>query len=298
MDSRAVNEDEALARRLQAEEQASHELPSGDATVGGIPPQVLSDERLARLLQEQSPTTVAESPVEASHQATAIHAYVHEDEELARLLQAEEDDTRTASHSTAPPRRRHGHDPRGGTSAWPLLLSVLSSGACFGGCAGLQMAASFNCGQTALWICSLGGAVVGHLASNDTVPFQGRVHQAQEPRDSDSDSEDDSFCRGLDHEVIEGHTIGHTFHSTSTGRREAGNVEHLKCMVCMEEFVEGDTLRSLPCLHRYHQHCIDQWLARSAECPICKQNITAPQRVQPANTAATGNGLTRMLRWR
>eukprot|EP00913_Durusdinium_trenchii_P029539 g27690.t1 len=108
----------------------------GDATVGGIPPQVLSDERLARLLQEQSPTTVAESPVEASHQATAIHAYVHEDEELARLLQAEEDDTRTASHSTAPPRRRHGHDPRGGTSAWPLLLSVLSSGACFGGCAG------------------------------------------------------------------------------------------------------------------------------------------------------------------
>eukprot|EP00913_Durusdinium_trenchii_P029538 g27689.t1 len=214
----------------------------------------------------------------------------------------------------------------------------------------LQMAASFNCGQTALWICSLGGAVVGHLASNDTVPFQGRVHQAQEntgdepssdgpngllfrivrfgsigasvcsatpsllslgrrersrsksmffrenqkdekqkafqdeitnvtvetrhqwqePRDSDSDSEDDSFCRGLDHEVIEGHTIGHTFHSTSTGRREAGNVEHLKCMVCMEEFVEGDTLPGAPLL--------------------CHE--------QPANTAATGNGLTRMLRWR
>lgn len=276
--------DEAFARRLQAEEEARAHR--------GLPRQVLSDERLARLLQEQSPTTVAESPVVAQTD-------VNDDEELARLLQADEDREESSRHNPRRPLALSAPD-RGNSSwsGWPMVLSILSSGACFGCCAGLQMAASFNCGQAALWICSLGGAVLGHMASNDTMPFHGHIQQ-QEPH-TDSDSED-SYCRGVDLDVIEGHTIGHTFHGPPGAQKPqaGGNPEHMKCMVCMEEFSEGEALRSLPCLHRYHQRCIDQWLCRNAECPICKQNITAPQHVSSQSASETpAGGFSRLFRRR
>lgn len=46
-----------------------------------------------------------------------------------------------------------------------------------------------------------------------------------------------------------------------------------KCVVCLSDFEEGDTIKSLPCLHRFHSKCIDQWLKRSGDCPICKHKI-------------------------
>lgn len=42
------------------------------------------------------------------------------------------------------------------------------------------------------------------------------------------------------------------------------------CAVCLEAYITGDEVRSLPCLHRYHKHCIDLWLAQKAHCPVCK----------------------------
>lgn len=48
-----------------------------------------------------------------------------------------------------------------------------------------------------------------------------------------------------------------------------------KCTICMEEFVGGDSLRCLPCLHSYHVPCIDKWLSLSQACPVCKHNVMA-----------------------
>jgi len=45
------------------------------------------------------------------------------------------------------------------------------------------------------------------------------------------------------------------------------------CTICCEHFEDGESLRVLPCLHRYHTHCIDQWLERSRTCPVCKRDI-------------------------
>merc|ERR1712129_190402 len=42
-----------------------------------------------------------------------------------------------------------------------------------------------------------------------------------------------------------------------------------QCTVCLESFRTGEELRVLPCFHRYHRSCIDEWLARSPACPIC-----------------------------
>lgn len=31
--------------------------------------------------------------------------------------------------------------------------------------------------------------------------------------------------------------------------------------------------RRLPCMHLFHQVCVDQWLATSKKCPICRVDI-------------------------
>ncbi|KAL4324895.1 hypothetical protein GQ457_11G014210 [Hibiscus cannabinus] len=53
------------------------------------------------------------------------------------------------------------------------------------------------------------------------------------------------------------------------------------CVICLEEFKDGDSCSVLPnCKHVYHQFCIDQWLAKNRHCPLCRDSVTADlQRV-------------------
>ncbi|CAL1166437.1 unnamed protein product [Cladocopium goreaui] len=59
--------------------------------------------------------------------------------------------------------------------------------------------------------------------------------------------------------------------------RRLENTNHLgeqtKCLICLEEFADGDELKTLPCLHFYHQRCVDQWLRTDNSCPVCKHPI-------------------------
>lgn len=49
------------------------------------------------------------------------------------------------------------------------------------------------------------------------------------------------------------------------------------CTICIENFAEGDEEKTLPCFHRFHRTCIDEWLGRSGVCPICKQRVDDPR---------------------
>ena len=53
--------------------------------------------------------------------------------------------------------------------------------------------------------------------------------------------------------------------------------EDALCSVCLDCFEGGCSLRMLPCLHRFHKECIDEWLQRKPFCPLCKAN---PFRMQ------------------
>ncbi|XP_055512194.1 E3 ubiquitin-protein ligase RNF165 isoform X2 [Leucoraja erinacea] len=48
-----------------------------------------------------------------------------------------------------------------------------------------------------------------------------------------------------------------------------------KCTICLCMLEEGDDVRRLACMHLFHQVCVDQWLATSKKCPICRVDIQA-----------------------
>lgn len=65
----------------------------------------------------------------------------------------------------------------------------------------------------------------------------------------------------------------HKYHKTGGGGGDGGGG---MCAVCLSEFEEGESLRTLPeCMHSYHAPCIDMWLYSHSNCPICRYDVVA-----------------------
>lgn len=46
------------------------------------------------------------------------------------------------------------------------------------------------------------------------------------------------------------------------------------CVICLDDFAEGEKLRVLPCDHGYHSKCIDPWLVKNKRiCPQCRKRV-------------------------
>lgn len=44
----------------------------------------------------------------------------------------------------------------------------------------------------------------------------------------------------------------------------------LQCIICSEYFIEAVTLN---CAHSFCSYCINEWMKRKVECPICRKDI-------------------------
>ncbi|TRY82213.1 hypothetical protein DNTS_023861 [Danionella cerebrum] len=83
-------------------------------------------------------------------------------------------------------------------------------------------------------------------------------------------------------------SVGKNMHSTSNSRKLHGKKEddeeeeegadedtEEKCTICLSILEEGEDVRRLPCMHLFHQLCVDQWLLTNKKCPICRVDIEA-----------------------
>ena len=50
--------------------------------------------------------------------------------------------------------------------------------------------------------------------------------------------------------------------------------EKKRCLICLCDYIIGDKVINLPCIHMYHSECIKSWLNSHDSCPLCKIKIS------------------------
>ncbi|XP_008809995.2 probable E3 ubiquitin-protein ligase HIP1 isoform X1 [Phoenix dactylifera] len=75
---------------------------------------------------------------------------------------------------------------------------------------------------------------------------------------------------GLSKDQMSGCLKRSTYTPASEVSGITGSGDDTKCSICLEVYVTGDEVGTLPCEHHYHVACIHQWLGRKNWCPICK----------------------------
>ncbi|NWU94290.1 RNF6 ligase, partial [Upupa epops] len=110
-----------------------------------------------------------------------------------------------------------------------------------------------------------------NLVENGTLPILRLAHFFLLNEDDDDDR-----LRGLTKEQID------NLSTRNYGDIHIENEISKTCSVCINEYVTGNKLRQLPCMHEFHIHCIDRWLSENSTCPICRQPVLGSN--------ATGNG--------
>ena len=59
------------------------------------------------------------------------------------------------------------------------------------------------------------------------------------------------------------------------------------CVICLIDFQEGDSVRMLPCLHRFHRECVDRWMTtQSCTCPYCRHDPRIIALQEPSGRGA------------
>ena len=50
---------------------------------------------------------------------------------------------------------------------------------------------------------------------------------------------------------------------------DSETMKYTECVVCLDEFNQGDSITKLPCGHIYHKKCLLPWFERKMLCPTC-----------------------------
>ncbi|KAL2092880.1 hypothetical protein ACEWY4_012678 [Coilia grayii] len=87
-----------------------------------------------------------------------------------------------------------------------------------------------------------------------------------------------SVNRGAVQTTIERFTFPHKYKKRRPQELKIGMEEEEldtdeKCTICLSMLEDGEDVRRLPCMHLFHQACVDQWLVTSKKCPICRVDI-------------------------
>lgn len=58
------------------------------------------------------------------------------------------------------------------------------------------------------------------------------------------------------------------------------------CVICMEDWTEGERAVRLPCNHMFHKGCVVHWLKSRNSCPVCREKL----RSIASNASSSGGG--------
>ncbi|KAI8071726.1 hypothetical protein BC940DRAFT_293555 [Gongronella butleri] len=65
-----------------------------------------------------------------------------------------------------------------------------------------------------------------------------------------------------------------TFKKKTKEEQDNDDNAHDECAICLEDYVDEDLLRVLPCKHEFHTRCVDAWLTgHKRYCPVCKHDV-------------------------
>lgn len=81
----------------------------------------------------------------------------------------------------------------------------------------------------------------------------------------------DAKNRGLNQDDLEALPTSSYVEKNLPSQKEDN--QSVTCAICLEKYKSGDNLKTLPCLHKYHNKCIDEWLKRFAKCPVCQHEV-------------------------
>jgi len=52
----------------------------------------------------------------------------------------------------------------------------------------------------------------------------------------------------------------------------ATDFKDAECSICLNNFELNTIIKTLPCFHKFHEDCINEWFQHSDICPICKKD--------------------------
>ncbi|KAG6389910.1 hypothetical protein SASPL_151385 [Salvia splendens] len=63
-----------------------------------------------------------------------------------------------------------------------------------------------------------------------------------------------------------------------------------ECVVCLNRFAEGESLRKLACCHVFHRDCLGGWLGQmNFSCPLCRAPLVTEERVASTRRRVGGD---------
>lgn len=75
--------------------------------------------------------------------------------------------------------------------------------------------------------------------------------------------------------------LPHTVYEDHLKNNEASVEEEDSCVICMNLYEPRNIITTLPCVHYFHQSCINTWLENHNTCPMCRANVPDDGWVQP-----------------
>ncbi|KAI4322981.1 hypothetical protein L6164_022626 [Bauhinia variegata] len=90
---------------------------------------------------------------------------------------------------------------------------------------------------------------------------------------------------GLSDEILTRHLRTKTFETSAKvinleeeAAYESEDQETESCIICQDEYKNGEKIGILQCGHEYHESCLKKWLLVKNVCPVCKSEAMTPGR--------------------